>query len=406
MYNNNNYKQNINKGGCSNILELYDYKSLDVFIDENKNYNGFIGILDKNLSVIWASKKTSESLPYINFPDAISLILPGFSKQNIISMLQKGHTFRSDDGKHRGLIYACITITPILKNEELEYSVVEIFVSPNQADIAQNAALPEEFNRVISTFNSSFRTPLTLIFSSITQINSIITFSDAGVNLAPCVDEISRNAYRMLRACFNISEYITFTSYTNPLKLKRINFTTQLQNFFFATNIVILSSITSFKYHLPEKELMLVCDFEKISIVILNIIANSVIACDEGARIEVFVEYTDTQILFRICDNGVGIPDDILEKVFEPFFSYDYNNGNFCGAGIGLTISRYIINQHGGSITIHSAVGKGSTVAFSLPIHDDTTKDVVVTDQSAQYLSNRFSSLYIQLSDLKNCKTP
>ncbi|MEG2295712.1 MAG: hypothetical protein RSB96_03120, partial [Oscillospiraceae bacterium] len=149
------------------MIGLYNYKSLDEFVKENENYDGFIAALDKDLSVIWASKKTSQNLPYINFPDGISLILPGFSKQNIISMLQKGNIFRSDDGKHRGLIYACITITPILKDGLLEYSIVEIFVAANQADNAENKALPEEFNRVISTFNSSFRTPLTLIFSSI-----------------------------------------------------------------------------------------------------------------------------------------------------------------------------------------------------------------------------------------------
>jgi signal transduction histidine kinase len=63
---------------------------------------------------------------------------------------------------------------------------------------------------------------------------------------------------------------------------------------------------------------------------------------------------------------GVGIPRDYLANIFEPFVQAP--DGPSGGAGLGLTISRRIVEAHGGEIAVQSAVGKGSTFTFTVPV--------------------------------------
>ena len=65
----------------------------------------------------------------------------------------------------------------------------------------------------------------------------------------------------------------------------------------------------------------------------------------------------------EISDNGTGIPPGILDKIFVPFFSTKAE-----GSGIGLSLSRQIIRNHGGQISVVSEEGKGSTFRISLPV--------------------------------------
>ena len=69
----------------------------------------------------------------------------------------------------------------------------------------------------------------------------------------------------------------------------------------------------------------------------------------------------------RVADNGIGIPEDIFDKVFDPFFT---TKGPDKGTGLGLSISKSIIEQFGGTIDIQSADDEGTTVIISLPAID------------------------------------
>jgi signal transduction histidine kinase len=113
---------------------------------------------------------------------------------------------------------------------------------------------------------------------------------------------------------------------------------------------------------------------QDIGRVLLNLINNSFQAVNEsskkgepGYKPEVSVETkltTENQILISIRDNGPGIPDDIKEKIFQPFFTTKPTGQ---GTGLGLSLSYDIIKSHGGKIHLESTEGKGSIFEINLP---------------------------------------
>jgi signal transduction histidine kinase len=102
-------------------------------------------------------------------------------------------------------------------------------------------------------------------------------------------------------------------------------------------------------------------DPDKIQQVFLNIVKNSIEA--HATEINIKVTHTDSHHVAMVTDNGSGIPQAVMANLFNPFITTSKR-----GAGLGLPISRKIIEAHGGSITVSSDISQGSTVEIRLPI--------------------------------------
>ncbi|WP_127534205.1 sensor histidine kinase [Paenibacillus kobensis] len=115
-----------------------------------------------------------------------------------------------------------------------------------------------------------------------------------------------------------------------------------------------------------------VCDTDKIKQVILNLFHNAVQHTDsQNGEIEVSLYSADHHAVISIRDNGGGIAADHLLHVFDRFYRSDVSRTRkHGGAGLGLSISQSIIEAHGGTISVDSTVGTGSSFTFTLPTHD------------------------------------
>jgi len=112
----------------------------------------------------------------------------------------------------------------------------------------------------------------------------------------------------------------------------------------------------------------LIIDQYRIEQVLLNLIYNAVKFTNPGGVITISVKTRDNEILVSVSDTGIGIPREELPRVFERF--YKVNKARYDeGVGLGLAISRHIINSHGGKIWAESEEGKGSTFFFTLPLN-------------------------------------
>lgn len=96
--------------------------------------------------------------------------------------------------------------------------------------------------------------------------------------------------------------------------------------------------------------------------VLNNLLQNSMEAIGTDGEITISVSLSGDDIIFEIIDNGPGIPEKDLEKIFVPFFTTKEN-----GTGLGLPYCKKIINLHGGQISISSKVGKGTSIIIALP---------------------------------------
>lgn len=101
---------------------------------------------------------------------------------------------------------------------------------------------------------------------------------------------------------------------------------------------------------------------DKIQQVLINLIRNAGHASEPKSRIEIFIEPTDNFWIIKIKDYGKGIPDEIKEKVWEPFFTTKSS-----GTGLGLDICKKIIENHNGQIWFDSKVNSGTTFYIKLP---------------------------------------
>jgi len=108
-------------------------------------------------------------------------------------------------------------------------------------------------------------------------------------------------------------------------------------------------------------------DKNELNRVFFNILDNAIKYTKEGGTITISDKIVSDKYIIEINDNGVGIPEDILGKIFDPFFRGDTSR-NTEGAGLGLTLSKKIIENHKGIISIKSQINKGTNVIISLPI--------------------------------------
>ena len=108
--------------------------------------------------------------------------------------------------------------------------------------------------------------------------------------------------------------------------------------------------------------------------ILSHVVGNAIKFTDEG-EVTVLVDGTDREIVVTVRDTGVGIPDDMTERVFEPFEQASTGYGrSHEGTGLGLAIVRRLVDLVGGTVSIQSRVGGGTTVRFALPRWADAAR--------------------------------
>jgi PAS domain S-box-containing protein len=127
----------------------------------------------------------------------------------------------------------------------------------------------------------------------------------------------------------------------------------------------------NFKLDLPPKLPMMNIDDKRIRQVLENIINNAVKYSDAGTEITLAVRAVDNEMLFSVIDHGIGIPEKDLPNLFQRMFHpLQGQKTGAAGAGLGLSISKGLIEAHGGKIWIESKEGIGTRCYFTLPVDD------------------------------------
>jgi len=98
--------------------------------------------------------------------------------------------------------------------------------------------------------------------------------------------------------------------------------------------------------------------------ILLNLLTNASKFTPEGGKITVSASQNDKSLVIEVADNGMGIPADKQELIFQPY--YQVNGGR--GSGLGLAITKLLVELHGGKIWLESGSGQGSHFFFSLPL--------------------------------------
>jgi len=185
---------------------------------------------------------------------------------------------------------------------------------------------------------------------------------------------IQEEAFR----CKNITDKLLDFSRTSEHKRDSVNLST------------LLHSVLDVTHHLQnskgkkivitnEQPINAWINAEEIRSVVLNLIVNGLDSMDDGGVLSISIKEKDGQAELAIKDSGIGMNQEVLENIFEPFFT---KNRTGKGTGLGLTISHKIIQQHGGEIEAFSeGLGKGSIFTVRLPLHPNQNLSNVSSDQ-------------------------
>ncbi len=125
-----------------------------------------------------------------------------------------------------------------------------------------------------------------------------------------------------------------------------------------------------FKIDLAPNLPTILGDGAKFERVLTNILGNSAKFAPRGGTVELSARANEKEVTFKITDNGIGVPKDQLERIFDKFYQVDSSiTREHGGIGMGLTIARQIVEAHGGKIQAESdGPGKGTSIIFTIPI--------------------------------------
>jgi PAS domain S-box-containing protein len=127
-----------------------------------------------------------------------------------------------------------------------------------------------------------------------------------------------------------------------------------------------------FEQNLPVKLPKLHVDKDKVSAALVNLLGNAAKYTPEGGQVRLIVETKTSELQFHIEDTGYGIAPEEIPKLFDKFFrSDDERVRQVTGSGLGLTFTQEVARLHGGRVTVHSELDKGSRFTLSLPLNPD-----------------------------------
>ena len=200
-----------------------------------------------------------------------------------------------------------------------------------------------------SRLSHDIRNPLTVIQGTLDFMK--FSMPDANQTQIDCMERMQKSVKRINHQIENVLDHLRQKS----LQLDKVSLhdvmNLTLENILVPTNIKIEKDM---------EDVEITCDSNMISVVFVNLIMNAIQALTKnGGIIKIrLYEKNENKIIIEIEDNGLGIPDDVLSKIFEPLFTTKQE-----GTGLGLSSCKSIIEQHGGTI-----IAKNNPTVFSIEL--------------------------------------
>jgi len=154
--------------------------------------------------------------------------------------------------------------------------------------------------------------------------------------------------------------------------------------------------IPALEHHWPN----ILVDTMRLKQVLLNLLSNAVKYNVEGGEFTLSCDVDDVSLTIKVSDTGTGISPEGLKDLFQPFTRLGYENSDIEGAGIGLTISKELVELMGGEIGVQSVVGEGSTFCVKFPIADgggtERVEPTVTKQQKLEDVQHVGTVLYVE----------
>jgi len=257
-------------------------------------------------------------------------------------------------------------------------------------------------SKMVSSISHELKTPLNIIFSALQLLESQYDTK----SLVPDYTMFSKyskvmkqNCYRLVKLINNLIDMnkIEFGFYKLKLENKNIvktieDITLSIVDYAKFKNITIV-----FDTDIEEK--ITAFDSEKFERIMLNILSNAIKFTEAEGIINVNIYNKKNYILLTVKDTGIGIPHNMLNKIFDTYTQVDDSlRGTVEGSGIGLSLVKSLVEMHGGEVSAKSELGVGSEFNIKLPI---TLIDADIPYKNADYnINDPVEKIKIEFSDI------
>lgn len=236
-------------------------------------------------------------------------------------------------------------------------------------DVTEQEKIDMERREFVANVSHELRTPLTTMSS---YLEALAEGAWKDETIAPNFLQVTQTeTARMIRLVNDLLQLSKMDSRDYDLTIEVVNF-----NQFFHRIIdrfeMSKSKNVSFSRMLPDKEYFVAIDPDKLTQVIDNIISNALKYSPDGGTVRFGFTVKDEMMQVMISDDGMGIPKENVDKIFERFYRVDRARArSMGGTGLGLAIAREMIEAHGGRIWAESEEGYGTTIFFTLHVEPE-----------------------------------
>lgn len=260
-----------------------------------------------------------------------------------------------------------------------------------------------EIDKMKSNFfaniSHEFRTPLSLIVSPLEQMISGSFKGDKekyfGIML--------RNAKRLLELINQLLDLSKLESGKVKLSVQQGNISKLIKFIVFSHQSLADKKSIQFQIHKKEQD-SIICYFDKDKVekILSNLISNAIKFSADNTIIDINYTYDANKIILSVTDHGIGIAEDQLSQIFERFGKSSISELQ-PGSGIGLAITKELVELHGGSISAKSKEGVGSTFTININVHKNFFKDdEVSTELMEEYDSVKKTAFALNESEAFN----
>ncbi len=271
-------------------------------------------------------------------------------------VLDKGIPFFGPEGIFQGYIGTCVDVTERKLAEDL---------------LEEASRRKDEF---LAMLGHELRNPLASIGPAAEIIGAEARGNDS---IVWAHGVIVRQLAQLTRLVDDLLDLSRITRGTIRLQLAPVDFRRVIAQAVEASQPAIIARDHNLLVDVPDGPLPISGDDLRLTQVICNLLSNAAKYTDPGGRIRLEVRQSDSQVVLTVTDNGVGIPSDMLERVFDMFAQVDDSNDRSRGGlGIGLTVASRLVEMHGGTIGARSdGPGRGSAFTVTLPLAVDERVD-------------------------------
>ncbi|MFQ6008817.1 MAG: sensor histidine kinase, partial [Candidatus Zixiibacteriota bacterium] len=227
---------------------------------------------------------------------------------------------------------------------------------------------------VLSAVSHELRTPLAIVKEYVTLIRDGFT-GPVTDDQQECLDTALRNCNRVAQLIGNIIDLQRMESGKQSLSRTKTDITPVLRKCYSSFLSHCEQKGQSLKLHIDDNLPPVLGDAEKIEQVLCNLIGNAHKFTPTGGSIFVHAHTEETcgqYVVIDVIDDGIGISPEHHECIFESFVQLGRQVGpGTKGPGLGLAIAKGIVERHGGTISVQSSLGKGSTFSFTIPIYSE-----------------------------------